>query len=94
MLPEPSSFRKGLASKLIFYYHSFYFTVYIALGLYVVAATAGLYNLLAPFVGLIPVGDRCRFVSYSSSYVIYDYSSIVVIMHGMTAGSQPTSCQF
>ena len=66
---------------------TFHFIVYIALSLYVLAATTGLYNLLAPFVGLIPVGDRCRFVSHS-------LHSANVIMHGITAGSQPTSCQF
>ena len=62
--------------------------VYIALGFYVLAATAGLYNLLAPFIGLIPLSDRCRFVSYSL------HNSGMYCDRGVTAGFQPTSCQF
>ena len=42
----------------------FFITVYIALGFYVLAATAGVYNLCSPFVNLIPTRDRCRSLKY------------------------------
>ena len=61
------------------------FVVYIALGFYVLAATVGLYNLLAPFIGLIPLGDQCRFVNYCQ----YLCNNVIV-----PADSLPISYQF
>ena len=52
--------------------------VYIAFGFYVLAATVGLYNLLAPFVGLIPLSDQCRSVITSLCNIIVILESLQI----------------